>query len=231
MPVKRRFVIPDIHGCCRTFRNLVSEVIRLERADELYLLGDMIDRGPDSEGVLDFVLELQDQGFSVKGVKGNHEEMCLRSDENLEFMELWIANGGLATLRSFEVESAGEIPGRYRNLLHSLPNYILLDDFVIVHAALNFDSSDPFADTEAMLWMRECSVDPSRIGGRRLVSGHTPVTREQLTASLASNRILLDNGCVFAGGPGLGSLTALELNSMKVWYQDNIDPPSPGKLF
>lgn len=220
---RRRFVIPDIHGCCRTFRSLVSEVICLECADELYLLGDMIDRGPDSKGVLDFILELRDQGFSVKGVKGNHEEMCLRADESLEAMELWIANGGLATLRSFEVESAGEIPKRYRNLLQTLPNYIQLDDFVIVHAALNFASSDPFADAEAMLWMRECSVDSVRINGRRLVSGHTPVKREQLTASLSTDRILLDNGCVFTGGKGLGSLAALELNSMRVWYQDNID--------
>ena len=149
--MSRRFVIPDIHGCCRTFRRLVSEVIRLERADELYLLGDMIDRGPDSKGVLDFILELRDQGFSIKGVKGNHEEMCLRAGEGLEFMELWILNGGLATLRSFAAENANEIPRRYRNLLRSLPDYILLDDFVIVHAALNFDRSDPFADIEAML--------------------------------------------------------------------------------
>jgi len=224
MPMKhRRFVIPDIHGCCRTFRSLVSEVIRLDHADELYLLGDMIDRGPDSKGVLDFILELCDQGFSIKGVKGNHEEMCLRAGEGLESMELWIANGGLATLRSFAAEYADEIPWRYRSLLRGLPNYILLDDFVIVHAALNFDSNDPFADTEAMLWMRECSVDTSRIGDRRLVSGHTPVTREQLTASLSTSRILIDNGCVFTGRPGLGSLTALELNSMRVWYKDNID--------
>jgi calcineurin-like phosphoesterase family protein len=227
----RRFVIPDIHGCCRTFRTLVSEVIRLERSDELYLLGDLIDRGPDSKGVLDFILELQNQGYNIKGVKGNHEEMCLHADESLEFMELWIANGGLATLLSFEVESAGEIPRIYRNLLHSLPRYILLDDFVIVHAALNFDISDPFADTEAMLWMRDCSVDSSRIGGRRLVSGHTPVSREQLSASLASDRILIDNGCVFMGRPGLGSLTALDLNSMRVWYQDNLDFPTPRRLF
>ena len=221
--MSRRFVIPDIHGCCRTFRRLVSKVIRLERADELYLLGDLIDRGPDSKGVLDFILELRDQGFSVKGVQGNHEEMCLRAGEGLQFMELWLVNGGLATLRSFAAEYADEIPRSYRNLLRSLPYYIKLDDFIIVHASLNFNKSDPFADTEAMLWMRDCSVDSSRIGGRRLVSGHTAVTRDQLTASLSTNRILLDNGCVFAGKPGMGSLTALDLDSMTVWYQDNID--------
>jgi calcineurin-like phosphoesterase family protein len=221
--VSRRFVIPDIHGCCRTFRRLVSGVIRLERTDKLYLLGDLIDRGPDSKGVLDFILELREQGFSIEGVKGNHEEMCLQAGEGLQFMALWLANGGMATLHSFGAEYPDEIPRSYRDLLRSLPFYIQLDDFIIVHAALNFDNSDPFADTEAMLWKRDCSVDSSRIGGRRLVSGHTALTREQLTASLATNRILLDNGCVFTGRPGLGSLTALDLDSMTVWYQDNID--------
>ncbi|HZV82329.1 MAG TPA: metallophosphoesterase [Geobacteraceae bacterium] len=219
----RRFVISDIHGCCRTFRSLVSEVIKLERADELYLLGDMIDRGPDSKGVLDFFLELRARGFRVNGVMGNHEEMCLLAGESPSMREMWFVNGGMATLRSFAVRSVGDIPEHYLALLRDLPDYIELDDFVIVHAALNFDSSDPFADREAMLWMRDCSVEPSRIGGRRLVSGHTPVTRELLDASLATDRILLDNGCVFSGRSGLGSLTALELNSMKVWYQDSMD--------
>jgi serine/threonine protein phosphatase 1 len=219
----RRFVIPDIHGCCRTFRRLVEEGIGLARGDELYLLGDMIDRGPDSKGVLDFIFELREQGFTVKGVMGNHEDMCLRADEGLELMELWILNGGLATLRSFDAEFPGDIPLRYLALLYSLPNYILLEDFVIVHAALNFDLADPFADAQAMLWQRECIVDPARIGGRRLVSGHTPVTREQLAASLKGDRILIDNGCVFAGRAGLGSLTALDLDSLQVTYQVNID--------
>src|SRR3954452_10553358 len=86
----RRFVIPDIHGCSRTFRRLVSEVIRLQAGDELYLLGDMIDRGPDSKGVLDFIFQMRHEGFTVKGVKGNHEEMCLRAEEGLEMMGLWI---------------------------------------------------------------------------------------------------------------------------------------------
>ncbi len=219
----RRFVISDIHGCHRTFRYLVSEVLRLERADELYLLGDMIDRGPDSRGVLDFIMGLRARGFRVTGVMGNHEEMLLRAGESPAMMELWLLNGGLATLRSFRATGVGDIPVQYRTLLRDLPDYVTLDGFVIVHAALNFDMMDPFADRDAMLWMRDCTVIPARIGGRRLVSGHTPVTRRQVEASLATDRILLDNGCVFSGRPGLGSLTALELNTMKVWYQDNLD--------
>lgn len=219
----RRFVIADIHGCARTFRRLVTEVTGFGDEDELYLLGDLIDRGPDSKGVLDFIFELRANGFKVESVRGNHEDMCLHAGDSRGDMDLWVANGGLATLASFEAGGPGDIPREYRLLLASLPYYIILDDFVLVHGSLNFWRSDPFADTEAMLWQRECEVDSSRIGGRRLIAGHTPVTREQLEASLKGNRIMLDNGCVFPVKPGIGSLAALELNSMRVWYQENID--------
>lgn len=219
----RRFVIGDVHGCSRTLRWLVEEGIGLTREDDLYLLGDLIDRGPDTRGVLDFIFELRENGFSVMSVRGNHEQMCLYAGDSLESLEGWLANGGLATLRSFAVETPGDIPRQYRSFLRSLPYYILLDDFVIVHASLNFDRSDPFSDREAMIWQRECVVDPARTGGRRLVSGHTPVTRERLEASLQTYRIQVDNGCVFADRPGMGSLAALDLGSLSVVYQDNID--------
>jgi serine/threonine protein phosphatase 1 len=157
-------------------------------------------------------------------VRGNHEDMLLRAAGNLWELETWIANGGRATLASFQVDYPGEIPRPYRSYLRSLPYYLLLDDFVIVHAGLNFDVSDPFSDTEAMLWQRDCVVDQKRTGGRRLVSGHTAITRKQVEASLGTNRVMLDNGCVFANDrPGMGSLVALELNTMTLAFQENID--------
>jgi len=219
----RRFVIGDIHGCALTFRRLVTEVIKLTTDDRLYLLGDLIDRGPDSKGVLDFIFELRKKGFSVRSILGNHEEMYLQAGNSKQVMDAWVANGGLATMRSFNADGPGDIPLQYRSFLQSLPYYILLDDFVLVHASLNFSYNDPFVDMEAMLWQRDCVVDRSRIGGRRIICGHTPVTREKLEASLKSDRIMLDNGSVFDERPGLGCLVALELNSMAVFYQENID--------
>jgi serine/threonine protein phosphatase 1 len=222
---RRRFVIGDIHGCARTFRRLVTGVIRLTPGDELYLLGDLIDRGPDSKGVLDFILELREQGFFIMSVRGNHEEMCLLAGQDLRYLDMWLADGGLAALNSFGAEGPGEIPYKYMLFLRHLPCYLLLDDFVIVHAALNFNLEDPFEDREAMLWQRECSVDRSRIKGRRIINGHTAITRDQLEESLKSDRIMLDNGCVYAGRAGLGSLVALELNTMTLLFQENIDKP------
>ncbi len=65
---KRTIAIADIHGCCRTFRRLLFDVVRLTKSDTLYLLGDMIDRGPDSKGVIVTILELQADGYDVRPI-------------------------------------------------------------------------------------------------------------------------------------------------------------------
>jgi serine/threonine protein phosphatase 1 len=219
----RSFVIGDIHGCAATLRRLVDVRLRPLPTDRIYLMGDLIDRGPDSKGVLDFIFELRDRGLSVSSVRGNHEEMCLLAGDDHYYMGVWAANGGLATMESFQADGPDDISHRYREFLASLPYYILLDAFVIVHAGLNFDPPSPFDDTSAMLWTRSPVVYQLRIGGRRLICGHTPVSRKQLEASLDKNKIMIDNGCVYVGRPGMGSLAALELGSMKVHYQENID--------
>lgn len=219
----RTFVIGDVHGCAATLRRLVDVTLCPCPGDRIYLLGDLIDRGPDSRGVLDFIFELRERGLPVDSVRGNHEEMCLQAGDDQFYLELWTANGGLATLESFQADGPGDIPHRYRDFMASLPHYILLDDFVIVHAGLNFDPPDPFDDTSAMLWTRSPLVDRQRIGGRRLICGHSPVPRSRLEASLDSSKIMLDNGCVFGERLEMGCLAALELGSMTVRYQENID--------
>lgn len=79
MSTSRTIAIADIHGCCRTFRRLLFDIVRLDKADTLYLLGDMIDRGPDSKGVIETILELHEEGYAIKPVRGNHEQMLLQA--------------------------------------------------------------------------------------------------------------------------------------------------------
>jgi calcineurin-like phosphoesterase family protein len=219
----RRFVIPDVHGCVVTLKRLVTDLLGLTRSDRLYLLGDLIDRGPDSRGVLDFLLDLRRHGYTVAAVRGNHEEMLLNSCHDRSSFRLWLLNGGHATLDSFGVEDACEIPLRYRQFLADLPDYLLLDEYVLVHACLDCRSDEPFADRETMLWGRSCSVDLAKTGGRRLVTGHTSLRRAEVEASLKTSRITLDNGCVYRGAPGLGSLAALELNTGTLCFQPNCE--------
>ncbi|HTP65299.1 MAG TPA: metallophosphoesterase [Geobacteraceae bacterium] len=221
----RSFVIADIHGCARTFRRLLHENILLRKEDAVFLLGDTIDRGPASREVIDEIRSLQDEGYTIRSVRGNHEEMLLRSCRDRNYFYLWMLNGGHETLRSFGVEDACEIPPQYRSLIESFPLFIELDGFILVHGGLNFAAADPLTDREAMLWSRDREVIKSRIGGRKVIGGHTPLDRQGIVQSLQADHIMLDNGCVYKGEPGLGSLCALELNSLSLLFQENIDFP------
>lgn len=219
----QRFVIGDVHGCALTLRRLVEDRLGLTREDELYLLGDLIDRGPAAREVLEFLIGLREAGYAVASVMGNHEDMCLAGCRDRSRFYLWMLNGGHATLKSFGVEDACEIPERYRRFLADLPTHILLPDFALVHAGIDSCRSDPFADRETLLWSRSCIVEPDSIGGRRVVSGHTPRTRREIEASLKENWIMLDNGCVYRGVAGLGSLAALSLDALQLYFQENCD--------
>ena len=72
-----RYAIGDIHGGAKTFCALL-EKIYLQREDRVYLLGDYVDRGPNSRGVLDIILKLKEAGFGIFALRGNHEDMLIR---------------------------------------------------------------------------------------------------------------------------------------------------------
>lgn len=84
-PKGRRFAIGDIHGCYNTFESLVEDKIALRKEDQLFLLGDYIDRGIRNREVLDYIIELKEEGFQVFPLMGNHEYFVLR---DLQFYEL-----------------------------------------------------------------------------------------------------------------------------------------------
>lgn len=219
----RTFVIGDVHGCALTFQHLLFKIIKLRQSDRVYLLGDLIDRGPRSKEVIDTILRLQSAGYHIRSIKGNHEVMLIDSCLDRNSFLLWVENGGLATLQSFGVEDACEIPSTYRDFLTALPYYILLDNFLLCHAGINCRAPDPFADTVSMLWGRDLPAIPDKIGNRRVICGHTVHSLEDIANSLKSDRIPLDAGCVFTGRGSLGNLAALEIGSMNLLYSPNID--------
>ncbi len=235
----RRWVIPDIHGHSKTLRALVDDLIKPRRYDELYFLGDYIDRGPDSKGVIDYIRSLQQDEYRVTALRGNHEEVLLdlydaqmRSRNAWWFNfgdkknQAWTAMGGKAALTSFGAASVSDIPATYIDWIRSLGHYVLLDDFVLVHAGLNFKNEDPFQDKLSMLWLREYDIYPERIGGRRIIHGHVPVNMELISMTIANRTspfIDIDNGPYLQGRNGFGNLVALELNSMEMVIQNNLD--------
>ncbi|MHC1698181.1 MAG: metallophosphoesterase family protein [Geobacteraceae bacterium] len=219
----RRFAIPDIHGCACTFSALLHDVLKIQVSDTLYLLGDYTDRGPRSKEVIDKIFTLQNESFSVYAIRGNHDDMLLRACGNIDYLRVWMLNGGRATLDSFGVEDPCEMPLPYRRFFDALPFYLELDDYILVHAGLNFQADDPFRDKEAMLWTRSQEIHSELIGHKKVITGHTPVPRETIKQSISSGLIQLDNGCVYATTANLGTLAALDLDTQSLYFQKNID--------
>lgn len=217
----RRFVIPDVHGCALTLHHLLQHTLQVRKTDRIYLLGDMIDRGPRSKELLDLLMEFHSRGFYISCLRGNHEQMLLDAHRSPDCLQTWILNGGFSTLDSFRISKVANLPRRYLDFLDRLPFFIELHDFILVHGGMNFDN-DPFTDTRAMLWSREGSIDMKKTSNRRLICGHTPHRRDEIRASIHGDMITLDNGCVYRE-PGLGSLAALELNSLELVFQPNLD--------
>ncbi len=221
----RQFAISDIHGCAKTFRKLVSEVINLSKEDTLYLLGDYINKGPDSKGVLDFIFELRWSGYTLKCLRGNHEQYLIDgltySWEEIAF----IGRGGRETLQSFGVEKVHDIPSGYLNFISSLPFFFEPEHYLLVHAGLNFDLEDPFKDDYSMLNIRNMEVDLTKTGNKKIIHGHVPVSYLEIEKTWAHpcNHISIDGGCVYSHIDGLNHLVALDIQSGLLYHQKNID--------
>jgi serine/threonine protein phosphatase 1 len=211
--MNRIFAIGDLHGCSLTFRKLILEKIDLQKEDDLYLLGDYVDRGPDSKGVIDFILELKEKGFKVHTLRGNHDQMMMDSGKNKGHFRDWVENGGKETLKSFGVKSYDEMESKYKTFFYETKFYFETGLYILVHAGLNFNIEDPFKDTHAMMWIRGFWVDERKLGDRIIAHGHTPIPWPVIRRQAGENVIDIDGGCVYTKHHGFGYLVALNLSS------------------
>ncbi len=230
----RKFAISDIHGCRKTFLALL-EKIQLSTADELYLLGDYVDRGPDSKGVIDEILALQKASYQVHCLMGNHESMMADAfsddEEKDRRMQLWLQNGGGQTLQSFTTDNGlPNIPEAYFQFIERLQFYFAVDRFLLVHAGLNFRQRNPLMDVVSMLWIRNWydRIERDWLNGRIIVHGHTPIGQTAIRWQYTNLHMLpalnIDAGCVYYGQrEGMGDLCAFELTTQELYFQPNVD--------
>lgn len=217
------FIIGDIHGCNKTFQKLLNR-LSPQKDDMIYLLGDYIDRGPGSKEVVDIILDLEKQGYKLDYLRGNHEQMLLDSLRSQNNFYIWLKNGAGSTLRSYGAKTPAEIPAAHIDFYRKTKYFIDLDNYILVHGGMNFHISNPLKDTQAMVWIRNNYVDIKKTKGKKLITGHTPVSPDQVRHSLTTDKIMLDSGCVYVNQINyLGYLTALELNSFELTIQRNID--------
>ena len=213
---------------------MVEQVLHIHPGDSVLLLGDLIDRGPDSKGVVDFYLALEETGVDIRSVRGNHESLFLQAHHSEDNYVSWMANDGRSTLLSFGVsddqitgpQCLDLIPDRYLGFFHQMPFYLDIQDAFVVHAGLNAGIPDPLEDTDAMLWTRKEQYPEKLLQGKPLVHGHTPYplkTIQNQQGDIRGKVIHLDGGCVYNQYPGYGYLVALNPVTAEIRAVKNMD--------
>ncbi len=196
------FAIGDIHGCLDKLERLMAACeARAEGRPARYVcLGDYIDRGPDSRGVIELLLRRQqERPGTMVCLRGNHEQMAIAAHADERAMPLWLANSGASTLRNYR-HAGGRIEDAHLAWLAALP--FCHDDGLrfFVHAGVDLSVPLNRQQGETMVWMREpflSDCDDVDLG-RFIVHGHTPLRGG--APDLRRRRLNLDTAAVL-GGP------------------------------
>lgn len=170
------FAIGDIHGCATSFR-LLLEHVQPGPSDTVVLLGDYVDRGPDSRTVLDVILELSAR-TTVIPLQGNHEIMMLNARLDRAHHDEWLAQGGTATLRSYSRDGAkarlDSIPEKHWLFLREqVLDYWEADRAIFVHATVDPDL-DMTDQPPFLLFWQPFRVPTTHCSGKPIICGHTP---------------------------------------------------------
>lgn len=215
----RRIVIGDVHGHYDGLM-LLMETIAPSKEDEVYFLGDLIDRGPKSAQVVEFV-----RSHQYPCVLGNHEQMLLESFPNGQVfgpaLQAWLHSGGRATMASYEtVESLLE----HLAWIRTLPNYLDLGDLWLVHAGVNPNLPIDQQTSQQFCWIRDEFHSSSKpfFADKLIITGHTITFT---FSGVMPGNVVGGNGWLDidtgAYHPRSGWLTALDTTHQQL-YQVNI---------
>lgn len=167
-----RYVIGDVHGCNKALRSLI-EALRLGSSDEVIFVGDYVDRGPNSRGVIDQLLSLKQQ-CRVTVLRGNHEVMLQGVVMCDMAAETWMRSGGNATIASYG-GSATKIPSKHLDFFQDLQRYHETANEIFVHAMYHPQQSIRDQSDELTYWTHlPVPVPMPHYSGKRVYVGHSP---------------------------------------------------------
>jgi len=237
---KRAYAIGDVHGRLDLLKDLILQIeadvttqdtlSKTEIKSHVILLGDLIDRGPDSKGVIEFLNNYTSDYITMHFVSGNHEESLIRSLRGEpELIDPWLEHGGFATAKSYGLErghlygrtSSGleqllqsSIPEAHIEFLATFADSVQFGDYLFVHAGIRPGVPIADQDTKDFHWIRGEFLDSKADHGVIVVHGHTIVEN----IDQRGNRIAMDTGAYKTGllsavcieGTGLRYLQAYE---------------------
>lgn len=217
----RRFAISDIHGCFKTFEALLSQ-IHLKKEDQLFLLGDYVNRGPDSAAVIDYILSLKEEHFNIYCLRGNHDQLILDTERKKpgklrKVLEEYHSEGLLNKKECIKTP--------YRNFIESCLYYIEVDEYFLVHAGFDFHADHPFENFKAMMNITKFKAKKSFLNGKKVIHGHNPKELSKIMNKIkkGKRRIHIDNGCANKDTKGQGNLLCFNLDTKAISVQQNIE--------
>lgn len=214
-PCVRAYAIGDIHGEAGLLRTLLDRIVedceRLPQADIHFIfLGDYIDRGPDSKGVIELLTQYRNLDTNFHFLKGNHEDAMLSIiDGNEDDLPGWLRFGGRQTLASYGIseraiamggpflraEFAEKVPPHHLAFLRDLELSVELGDYLFVHAGIRPGVPIEQQSEHDMMWIRREFLTFPGSHPRMIVHGHT--ISEQV--EMMPNRIGVDTGAYASG--------------------------------
>lgn len=221
----RTLAIGDIHGCLRALETLAAYV-PIARDDQIITLGDYVDRGPDTQGVVDWVIDRTLEGRCVP-LLGNHEIMLLDALNGRMPMEQWLGYGGRQTLKSYTYpgrtphpDSISELHRRF--LANDLRWIYSTETHIFAHAFVNGELPLDRQPDWSLFWERCDGMGP-HYSGKTVIVGH----------SSQKNGVPLNAGhfvCIDTWVYGNGWLTCLDVDSGQYWQANQSGQTRRGDL-
>jgi len=211
------YAVGDVHGRLDLLDLLTSRIRRhaeslpADTIKRIVMLGDYVDRGPESQGVIATLVGIPPEGFERVCLKGNHESLMEGFLTDPTLAGRWLKNGGLATLESYGIapeaiaeatdawlsqQFAAILPESHRRFLSRLPLFYHCGDYYFAHAGVDPSLRLEEQSEESLMWIRKPFLTSRKDFGRVVVHGHTIVDK----AEIHPNRIAIDTGA-YAGGP------------------------------
>jgi serine/threonine protein phosphatase 1 len=217
----RLLTIGDIHGCSAALDALLA-VVGPTPDDKIVTLGDYVDRGPDSRGVVERLIALHAE-YSVVSLRGNHEFMMLQARMGGEAMSFWMAVGGREALASYSAdEKLSDVPeSHWQFMKQTCVDWHETEKHFFVHGSVHQDLPLNRQPLSKLHWENVSELTRAHASGKVMVCGHT----EQVDGwpLVLDKAICIDTHCY-----GGGWLTCLDAISGRVWQANQLGETRTG---
>lgn len=227
------FAFSDVHGSYDEMMGLYKQLPINPKKDQLIVLGDFIDRGPDTKKVVEQLMAWKKKYPHWQILYGNHEDLMLDTlmynGRIYDSFDLWYQQGGRETFYSYIPDELSNyekaiiqikeaIPQEHLEWIAALPRFYQTDKYIFVHGGVKPGKTVEETETQDVLWIRDEFIYSDYDWGKKVIFGHTPNEKDLGMPIIMGNKIGIDGA---VGASGYKNLIGLELPSENFYFEAN----------